>query len=176
MKLYLKLQQKENQSQLIKVQSQLTKDMLKEKKEKKKKGYFNENEMLLNRLDDLKFPELKEKLTEKYKDKAEQRRKDKSPTKLISSNKDTKLFMDIAERFLNNKPYNVENSSKLTTNENLVKLKEKVYEQEKNTYEKCGKKFKKILNKFEKDKALASGSYNSWDYDRDDYEDDDDDN
>ena len=132
--------------------------------------------MLLDSLQNLKFPELKEKLTEKYKDKADQRRKDKSPSKSFSSNKDTKLFMDVAERFLNNKPYNIENSTKLTIDDNLVKLKEKVYEQEKQTYEKCDKKFKKIINKFEKDKALASGSYNSWDYDDDDVNDDGDDN
>ena len=145
--------------------------MLKEKKKKthsaKKRLNFNENELLLEKIGELKFPELKEKLSEKYKSKTALRRIDNSPVKFNSTNKDSKLFMDVAERFLNNKPYNVECNSKLTTEENMNKLREKVYEQEKLTYKRCEKKFDKIISAFEKDKKLANGSYSHWE---DDYE------
>ena len=147
----------------------------KENKKKKKKlhgysapnnPYLKESELLLEKIKDkeIKFPELKNKLIEQYQRKAQRNKSSKTLLKpLNAASKDSKLFMECAERFLNNKPYNVENHEKLNFEENLNKFKEKAFEKEKVTKDKCEKKFGKIISAFEKDKKQANGYYDDYD-------------
>jgi hypothetical protein len=129
---------------------------------KKQQQLIRDTDLLIKKLDELKFPELKEKLIEEYQRKAQHRLVRNTSKNLPPLNKDSKLFMDCAERFLNHKPYDIENHDKINIEQYMSKVKEKVHEKEKSTLKKCEERFDKIITAFENDKQESTNGYNSY--------------
>lgn len=126
--------------------------------QKNKIHFISETEKLLQKVNEneLKFPELKEKLLEQYQKKSKKMAASRSSINErllqdIIEKKDSKKFMNCAERFLFHKPYNIECHEKIVTDELLEKHKEKLQEYEKYTMKKCGEKFGDIIKAFEDD-------------------------